>query len=103
MKAKEGERMTHLSLFSGIGGLDADAGEAADLAGHGGDGILGGVQGDRDDIDALLPIRNAHSADDVFAVFMEDVIQLFHAVCVLHDDTHNSHSCCHIVSPLCSI
>ena len=54
-------------------------------------------------IDFLLPIRNSHSPDDILTVFMEDLIQLFHAVRILHDDTHNCHSGCHRIPPGCLI
>ena len=83
----------------GEGGFDADARELTDLPGQGGDHVLGGVDGDADDVDAPLAVGNAHAADDVLAVVVEDGVDGLHAVAVLHDDGHDGHSGFHEIPP----
>ena len=84
---------------AGIGGLDTDAGEAAHLAGQGGNGVLRSVQGNGDDADSPLTVGQAHAADDVFTVIMEESIDLFHHIRIFHNDAHNGDSGFHRVPP----
>ena len=65
------------------------------FAGHGGNGILGSIQSDGDDIDALLPVGNTHPPDDIFTVFVENGVQTFDRITVFDDDAHNCNSCFH--------
>ena len=78
-----------------IGGLDADALEAADLPGEGSEGILGGVQGDGDDADLPLAVGDAHPADDVFSVLMENAVEPLNGFGIFHDDAHDGDPCFH--------
>ena len=80
------------SLHAGVGGLDADSREVADPARQGGYGIIGGIQGDADDADAPGAVGDAHAADDVFAVLMQNLVHGLDRFGVLDDDADDGNS-----------
>lgn len=83
----------------GEGGFHADPGELADLPGQGGDHVLGGVDGDADDVNLSLAVGDAHAADNVLAVVVKDGVDGLGALAVFHDDGHDGHSGLHEIPP----
>ena len=77
----------------GVGSLGSHTGQSADLAGQGADLILGRIHRNADDVDALFPVGNAHTADDIFAVFMQNVIHRLHGCRIVDDDADDGNSC----------
>ena len=59
----------------GISRFCTDALQPADPAGKGADHILRGINGDADDMDPLFPVGDAHAANDIAAVFVENIVQ----------------------------
>lgn len=62
------------SIF-GVGGFGVNAVESAERAGEGIDNVLRRVDGEAYDIDIFLLIGDTHSADDVFAVLMQNFVE----------------------------
>ena len=87
------------SLHPRVGGLDADSTEVADLTRQGSDGVVGGVQSDADDADAPLTVGDAHAADDVLSVLVEQGIDGLHRIRGFHDDAHDGDSGLHDKPP----
>ena len=72
-------QLLHLGNHSGIRRFGADPRQPPNGAGQGADDILGGVNGDADDVDAPVPVGNAHPADDIGPCVMEQPVQLLGA------------------------
>ena len=69
--------------------------QTADLAGKGADGVLRRVHGHADDVDALLPVGDAHAADDVLVIGVQKGVDLAGAFGIVEDDAHDRHSGLH--------
>ena len=75
--------------------LRTDARQSPQLSRQSADDILGRIHGDAYDADAALLVGQAHAADDVGAVLVENPVERLHRIGLLHDDDDESDSRIH--------
>ena len=68
---------------------------AFSLAGQGADHILGCVNGDGDDADALLPVGNAHASQNIRGIIVQNGVDLVHDLAVFHDNADQCNAAFH--------
>ena len=83
---------------AGIGCPGIQAPEASQGSRQGVDAVIGRVDGDADDIDPLFPVRQAHPADNVLGVLMQELVELPDGVVFLHNDADHSHAAFHTIT-----
>jgi hypothetical protein len=88
-------------LFFGIGGLDGHALHSAELARDLVDHIRLRVDHDADDADVLLSVRDSHSADNIFGIQMENIVDFIRAAGIFDNDADDCDPCVfrHIFPP----
>ena len=88
-------RISHM----GIDRFGRNPRQTADLSGKGVDHIVGSVHGNADDAHIFFFIGNAHAADDITAVIVENRVEFFPAIRFFHDHADQGNSCFHREPP----
>ncbi|MPM41931.1 hypothetical protein SDC9_88591 [bioreactor metagenome] len=87
-----------MDLF-GIDRFDADALDHAETAGERADDAVFGVEHNADDGDMGFAVGNAHAADDMVPVFVEDAVDRFRRLHRLDDDADQGNAFFHVRNP----